>query len=95
MQSIDVRVRWLVKQPPPSGRYVTLCAFPESPFIGGESWSMVLDFPELPSAHREWIEAKASFLSLEAPWEKLQPQSHFEMFEGRLKTAWVEVVEAP
>lgn len=95
MKPVNVRVRWLIDRRPLAGRYATLCAFPDTPFVNGESWSMVLDFSEGASTHTGLIEAKAWFLVPDAPWETLQPGNHFEMFEGRLKTAWVEVVEAP
>jgi len=96
--AFPVTVKWTKRKLdrlPISGEYITVSKFPEDDLPGVlDRWSVKLVFspPVQPSDGVEW-NGTASFLVADAPWERLRPGVQFEMYEGRVMTATVTLLD--
>jgi hypothetical protein len=94
------RITWL---PPdkngrsalPAGRrYATISRFPgDGPEWPDGAWTIVIEFEKPPSEQGNPSLGHATFLSPDAPAERLHPGGVFELFEGLRKVADVELLE--
>jgi hypothetical protein len=93
---VKVLVTWCpekMKRLPSSRQYVTAAKFVgDADDWHGQSWSVVIEFASPEISHAESFEATARFLVKNAPWERLQSECVFELFEGSKKTASVRVL---
>lgn len=99
---VRVRIEWV---PPSAGgrtagfagqRYSTVARFTgwPAPWEEGPHWSVVIDFGETDNAATTLPQnGFLAFLSPDAPDEVLIPGAHFELYEGRRRTAEGEVIE--
>lgn len=99
-KSHRVTVNWIPSQEGgrkslPSGKqYITTCRFQQDTDDTWyqEAWSMVLEFDTPPTQQGYSCIGKAHFLANNAPNNRLQPGSRFELYEGKRKVAKVEVL---
>lgn len=98
---VPARVHWV---PPEKGgrlalptgqRYMTVSRFEED--AGSwlrDAWSIVLEFDEPPSEQGNPSLATARFLVAESPVGRLKPGRKFELYEGKNRTALVEILQS-
>ena len=93
--SVDVAVSWNKPEPlPTSGEYSTVIKFPcDGERESEEYWRILIKFfPLVQSADApEWF-GTATFLSPDGPWERLSPNSNFQIIEGWKTVANVRVL---
>ena len=78
---------------PTGKRYATISRFAEDASAWlQETWSLVLEFDEPPSAQGNPSMARARFLAEKAPVDRLQPGYAFELYEGNKKVAMVHII---
>lgn len=79
---------------PPSGsKYSTVSRFDEDTDWPDKAWSVVLHFDESPHQQGSPSRATVRFLVTDAPQERLVVGAKFSVYEGRTKTATVEIVQ--
>lgn len=77
---------------PPSGpEYSTVSRFEEDEDWPDEAWSVVLHFDESPRDQGSPSRGTVRFLVADAPHDRLVPGAKFQIYEGRVRTATVEV----
>ena len=92
---VNVVVRWCGKKAlnlPECELYTTIAKFKEDLNWENEAWSITLAFENTPKAQGNPSMAFAYFLMPSAPSERLFKGAEFELFEGGLLVAKVEVV---
>lgn len=77
--------------PPPSREYSTVSRFKEDTDWPEEAWSVVLHFDEPPQEQGSPSRGTVRFLVPDAPQDRLKPGASFDVYEGRVKTATVEI----
>lgn len=81
-----VAVTWFRDNPPTAGTYSTVARFEDAAeWPAPEAWSIVLDIG--PNG------TTARFLSPDAPQDQLAPGRRIDLYEGKLRTATVEVID--
>ena len=74
-------------------QYSTVARFEEDIALGiEESWSVVLDFDSPQGAMCDACDARARFLSPDAPWDRFIPGYEFDLYEGSKASAHITVL---
>jgi hypothetical protein len=94
-REVKVRVEWAQSKRdhlPSSTKYCTVAKFPEDLKWPSTAWSISLSFDAIPANGSTQIQARASFLSPDAPVERLASGKIFELYEGLERSATVFVL---
>ncbi|WHI47325.1 hypothetical protein QT397_14300 [Microbulbifer sp. MKSA007] len=96
-KQVRVSVNWLGKKAenlPAALRYSTVSKFIEDKDTWLEhAWSMLLEFDKAPVKQGNPSLGTASFLVEDAPHERLQQGTIFELYEGPTRVAEVKILE--
>jgi hypothetical protein len=90
---VTVNVHWLRPEEggrrtlPSGARYMAVTYLDQPPNSHGTAWTVVLDFTDCPAQQGYDGCAKASFLSPNAPFEKLLNLRPIDLYEGHKKVA--------
>jgi len=80
---------------PDSEWYITISRFSDDgPKWPDGAWSVGVRFDEPPRSQGTPSHGTARFMMEDAPHERLQPGTRFELFDGPQKTADVEVLDS-
>ncbi|AMG66112.1 MULTISPECIES: hypothetical protein [Providencia] len=91
-----VKIKWVQKKdggrsmPPSVGRYYAVSRFPEDINWQNNAWSVIFDIHSTKLENDEFIsEGGVDFLMDNAPKERMEKHSTFDIYEGPKKVATV------